>query len=226
MNIYLLIPLIEVIFCLALLIILMISGRRHIARRPFSLFLIFMTLWGFFIFMMRASADMSAALFWEKFVFGAILSASLFFYRFAIAFTGARPERFYVSALYFLFCGSGSDSDGAGGQWHADDVVWQSPRHRAFFLTLCSMRLRCPSCCSCRMLIRHRRHTRVIDERVRDQYIIAGYCRHVYRCHYRLPAGPGRKYVSARHHRQYPLLRDSYYRHAEIQSPGDESGAP
>ena len=76
MSLYVLIPLIAVVFSLALLVLLSVTGQRHTARRPFSLFLISMGLWGFFIFMMRSSSNLVDALFWEKFVFVAILSAA------------------------------------------------------------------------------------------------------------------------------------------------------
>jgi putative nucleotidyltransferase with HDIG domain len=174
LNIYLLIPLIEVIFCLTLLIILMISGRRHIARRPFSIFLIFMTLWGFFIFMMRASDNMTTALLWEKFVFGAILSASLFFYRFAMAFTGARPNKYFLYPLYisyFVVLGlipTGLVVSGMQMMWYGKAPVI-GPCF--LFYVLCAY---APIVHTAVILIKHQRHTRVIDDRVRDQYIIVG----------------------------------------------------
>jgi putative nucleotidyltransferase with HDIG domain len=174
LNLYLLIPLIEVLFCLTLLIILMISGRRHVARRPFSIFLVFMTLWGFFIFMMRASNDMTTALLWEKLVFGAILSASFFFYRFAIALTGARPNKYFMYPLYlsyFLALGlipTGLVVSGMQMMWYG-----KAPIIGPFFLlyVLCAYM---PIVRSAMLLIKQHQHTRVIDDRVRDQYIITG----------------------------------------------------
>src|SRR3972149_268996 len=100
---YLFIPVIEVVFCLGLLVILMINGKRHVARRPFAIFLGFMMAWGFFIFMMRASTDLSAAFFWEQLVFGAILSASLFFYRFVLALTGIRPNKIFKYSMHIVY---------------------------------------------------------------------------------------------------------------------------
>jgi putative nucleotidyltransferase with HDIG domain len=174
LNIYLLIPLIEVVFCLALLIILMISGKRHVARRPFAIFLIFMTAWGFFIFMMRASIDMATALLWEKFVFGAILSASLFFYRFAMALTGARPNKYFMYPMYISFfvvlglIPTGLVVSGMQMMWYG-----KAPVIGPFFLlyVLCAY---APIVCSAQLLIKHHRHTRVIEDRVRVQYIIIG----------------------------------------------------
>ncbi len=174
MNMYLLIPLIEVIFCLGLLIVLMISGKRHIARRPFTAFLFFMTLWGFFIFMMRASPDMTNALLWEKFVFWAILSASLFFYRFTVSLTGARPNRYFEYPLYIAYfvvlalIPTGLVVNGMQMMWYG-----KAPLIGPLFplYVLCAY---APIVRSAMLLIKHYRHTRIIDDRIRSQYIIVG----------------------------------------------------
>ena len=174
MNTYLLIPLIDVIFCLTLLIVLTISGRRHIARRPFTMFLFFMTLWGFLIFMMRASSDMETALVWEKFVFWAILSASLFFYQFTVAFTGVRPHKYFAYSLYAAYfvvlslIPTGLVVSGVQMMWYG-----KAPVIGTFFplYILCAY---LPIVLSAVMLIKHYRRTRVIDNRVRGQYLVAG----------------------------------------------------
>ncbi len=174
MNTYLLIPLIDVIFCLGLLIVLMISGKRHIARRPFSAFLFFMTLWGFFIFMMRASPDMTSALLWEKFVFWAILSASLFFYRFTVSLTGARPNKYFAYPLYisyFVVMGLipfGLVVSGMQMMWYG-----KAPVIGILFplYVLCAY---APIVRSAVLVVKHYRLTRVIDDRIRAQYIIIG----------------------------------------------------
>jgi putative nucleotidyltransferase with HDIG domain len=174
LNIYLLVPLAEVIFCLALLIVLTISGRRHIARRPFSIFLFFMMLWGFLIFMMRASIDMAIALVWEKFAFWAILTASLFFYRFTIAVTGARPNKYFMYPLYFTYfvvlglIPTGLVVSGMQMMWYG-----KAPIIGSFFplYVLCAC---LPVIYSAVLIIRHHKHARVIDDRIRDQYLIAG----------------------------------------------------
>jgi len=174
LNTYLLIPLIDVIFCLGLLIVLMISGKRHIARRPFSVFLFFMTLWGFFIFMMRASPDMTSALLWEKFVFWAILSASLFFYRFTVSFTGARPNKYFAYPLYisyFVVMGLipfGLVVSGMQMMWYG-----KAPVIGLLFplYVLCAY---APIVRSAVLLAKQYRLTRIIDDRIRAQYIIIG----------------------------------------------------
>jgi hypothetical protein len=174
LNAYLLIPLIEAVFCLSLLIVLMISGKRHIARRPFSLFLVFMTLWGFFIFMMRSSSSLSAALIWEKFVFWSILSAALFFYRFTVALTGIRPKKRVLYPIHISFfiimslIPTGLVVNSMQMMWYGKAPVI-GPLFPIY--VLCAY---IPIVLSAVILIKHHRHSRIIDDRVRDQYILVG----------------------------------------------------
>lgn len=90
MSLYLMMPLIEVAFCIALLVMLFIQGQQHAARKSFAVFLIFMAFWGFFIFLMRSSSSLAMAAFWENFVFFSILNASMAFYWFTISNTGTK----------------------------------------------------------------------------------------------------------------------------------------
>ena len=171
---YLLIPVIEVVFCLGLLMVLMISGKRHVARRSFAIFLVFMMAWGFFIFMMRASTDMSTALLWEKFVFGSILSASLFFYRFALALTGIRPNKYVMYPLYVLYfialglIPTGLVVSGMQMMWYG-----KAPVIGPLFIlyVFCAY---VPILRSAFILMKQYRRTRIIDDRVRYQYIMVG----------------------------------------------------
>jgi putative nucleotidyltransferase with HDIG domain len=171
---YLLIPLIQVVFCMALLIVLMVSGKKHIARKPFSLFLTFMMLWGFFIFMMRSSSEMSMALVWEKLVFCSILSASLFFYRFAIALASARPRKQVLYPIYILYFTSlaliptGLVVKGMQMMWYGKAPVIGP----LFFLYV--LVAYAPMVLSAMMLIKYYQHSRIINDRVRAQYIIVG----------------------------------------------------
>jgi len=174
LNMYLVIPLIEVIFCLGLLIVLTVSGKRHIARRPFSIFLFFMTLWGFSIFMMRASPDLADALLWEKLVFLAILSASLFFYRFTTSLIGIRPNKFFMYPLYtayFVVLGlipTGLVVSGMQMMWYG-----KAPVIGLLFplYVLCAYT---PIVRGAILLLKHQRRTRIVDEKIRAQYIIVG----------------------------------------------------
>ncbi len=174
MSTYLLIPIIAMIFCLGLLIVLMVSGKRHIARRPFAFFLVFMAFWGFSIFMMRLSPDMKSALLWEKIVFMAILSASLFFYWFTISFTGRRPKKYFLYPLMTAYIATlvliptGLVVSDMQMMWYGKAPVI-GPLFPLY--VLCAY---VPLVRSAMLLISHGRKTRVFDEKVRDQYVLAG----------------------------------------------------
>lgn len=171
---YLIIPIIEVVFCFALLVILMVSGKKHIARRPFALFLVFMTLWGFSIFMMRSAADITRALVWEEFVFLAILSGSLFFYRFAGTLTGTRPSKrvmypVYISYLVALcLIPTGLIVKDMQLMWYGKAPVI-GPLFPLY--VLCAY---VPIILGAIMLVKHSWRSRIFDDRVRAQYILIG----------------------------------------------------
>lgn len=174
MSAYLLIPLIEIAFTLGLLAALIFGGLRHVARKPFALFLGFMSLWGVFIFLMRLTPDLGLAYFWEKFVFVAILSAALFFYRFALSFTGRRESRgvFYpVLVLYFVSMAlvpSGLVVAGMQTMWYGKAPI-VGP---LFFFYVLSVYL--PIILGLILLLKHYRQSRVLNERTRISYVVVG----------------------------------------------------
>ena len=174
MSAYILIPLIEAVFCIVLLVLLRISGLRHVARRPFAFFLVFMGLWGFFIFMMRSSSNLQGAFFWEKFVFVAILSASLFFYRFTISFTSTRQRKEILYALYFLYIAflalipTGLVVSGMQIMWYGKAPI-VGPLFFPYVLLVYV-----PIGLGLRVMIKHYRKSRILNERIRDSYIITG----------------------------------------------------
>lgn len=174
MSTYLLIPVIAMIFCLALLIVLMISGKRHIARRPFAFFLVFMAFWAFSILMMRLSTDMKLALIWEKIVFVAILSASMFFYWFTLSLTGARPKKYFLYPLSIAYISTlaliptGLIVSGMQMMWYGKAPVI-GPLFPLY--VLCAY---VPLIRSAMLLAHHGKKTRIIDEKVRYQYVLAG----------------------------------------------------
>jgi putative nucleotidyltransferase with HDIG domain len=152
----------------------MVSGQRHIARRPFAYFLIFMGLWGIFIFMMRSSSDLTTALLWEKFVFFAILSAALVFYRFTIAMTGNKEDKKILYPLYGCYFISValiptnllvSDMQ---MMWYGKAPVIGP----LFFLYVLCVYV--PLVLSLIVLFKHYQVTRNIKERIRYSYIIVG----------------------------------------------------
>jgi len=133
-----------------------------------------MTLWGFLIFMMRASIDMDTALVWEKFALWAILSASLFFFRFTIALTGARLNKYFTYSLYTLYfvilglLPTGLVVSGVQMMWYGKAPV-VGPLFPLFVLSTNLLIV-----LSALMLKKHYKTTRVIGDRVRDQYLITG----------------------------------------------------
>ena len=172
MSSYLLIPIIEVAFCIALMVLLIVGGQRHVARRPFSFFLIFMALWGLLIFMMRSSSDLSDAFLWEKLVFFSILSAAIFFYRFTISLTGTKQPRRILYPLYFFYITflclipTGLVVSGMQMMWYG-----KAPIIGPLFFpyTVC---VYAPIVLGLRVLIKHHRQSRILNERIRDSYII------------------------------------------------------
>ncbi len=174
MTAYLLIPLVEVVASLVLLGLLQFRGKQHPARRPFSLFLVSMALWGFFIFMMRREADLATALVWEKLVFAAILSAAVLFYSFTIKLTGARPRRWLHQVPLGLYLVSLSliptslMVSGMQQMWYG-----KAPLVGPLFVFYVASAY-VPLVASLVILIKRGRRSKNIDEKTRGQYVIAG----------------------------------------------------
>src|SRR3990170_4415372 len=174
MSLYVLIPVILFAFCIGLLLLLIISGLRHSARRPFTIFLAFMAFWGFFIFLMRYSDSLENAFTWEKWVFVAIINAALFFYRFVISITNAKERNLVLYTVYILYLGSmiliptGLVVKGMQMMWYGKAPVIAP----LFFLYVFAVYV--PIVRGMIILIKHYRQTRVLNEKVRDSYIILG----------------------------------------------------
>ena len=174
MGPYLFIPIAAVLFSITLLVLLMVSGQRHVARRPFVFFLVFQGLWGFFIFMMRSAESLEAAFFWEKFVFAIILSTALFFYRFTVSLTGARQPKWIVYPLHAWYLASLSliptelVVSGMQMMWYGKAPI-VGPLFFPF--TAC---VHTPIVLGLIVLLKHYRQSRILNERIRDSYITAG----------------------------------------------------
>jgi len=171
---YLLIPLIEVVFGLALLIALLINGRRHAARRPFFIFLVFLTLWGIFMFMTRFTAGTGVALPWEKLALASIMIASALFYWSVISLISSRPNLYFLygmGAAYIMVLAlvpAGFVVSDIKTLWYGEAPVI-GPLYFFYLMTAYT-----PVAYSAVLLVRHGRQTRNIDFRVRDRYLIAG----------------------------------------------------
>jgi len=164
----------EVVFCLILLVLLVVRGKHHIARKPFFLFLFSMALWGLFIYLMRREPDLVTALLWERLVFVAISSAAILFYTFTVSLTGARPRRwlhYLPYGLYFTCLALLPTKLMVSGM----QIMWygKAPMIGPLFpIYVISVYL--PLTLGLVMLIKHRRRSRNVDEKIRLQYIIAG----------------------------------------------------
>lgn len=174
MSLYLILPIVEFMFCVALLALLVIRGRHHIARQPFTMFLSFMALWGISIFMMRASPDLTRAAFWENFVFGSILSAALSFYWFTTSITGFRGSKKILSVLLLATLAvialipTGLIITGMQQMWYGKAPVI-GPLFPLYVLCVYV-----PIAMGMVALIKDSRSTRSVDEKIRNQYIVAG----------------------------------------------------
>ncbi|MDO8716327.1 MAG: ATP-binding protein [Dehalococcoidales bacterium] len=174
MSVYVLIPIIVFAFCIGLLILLITSGLRHAARRPFLVFLIFMTLWAFFIFLMRSSISLESAYRWEIWVLISILSVAQFFYRFTLSFTNTKERKLILYTIYFLYFLSialipaGLVAKGMQAMWYG-----KAPIIGPLFI-IYLVAAYAPIALALRVLLTHYKRTKVISEKVRDSYLILG----------------------------------------------------
>jgi len=174
MSIYTFLPLIKIILCIGLLILLLVSGLHHPARKPFAVLLIFIGLWGFFIFLMRSSLNLLDASFCEILVLTAILGASFFFYRFTISYTGSGQNKGIFYPLYFSYfvfldlIPTGIVIRGMQTTWYGKAPVTGI----MFFLFV--LMVFSPIILGLMALMKHRKQSRLLDERNRDSYIITG----------------------------------------------------
>ncbi len=123
---------------------------------------------------MRSSPDLAGALFWEKFVLVAILSVALFFYRFTISLTGTKPPRpipylLYIFYLLFIFLiPTGLVVKDMQMMWYG-----KAPIIGPLF-SLYVLYAYIPLILGLMVLINHYKQSRILNERTRDSYIIAG----------------------------------------------------
>jgi putative nucleotidyltransferase with HDIG domain len=174
LNIYLIIPLVEIIFCAGLMALLILKGRHHIARKPFAFYLGFMAVWGTAIYLMRYSADLTVAAFWERFVFGAIVSAAICFYWFTVTLTGTKLNKKilypFLIAYVLILCLIPTNLVFSGMQsmWYGKAPVI-GPLFPLYVFCVYV-----PIAFGMVMLIKNARKTKSNDEKTRNEYIIAG----------------------------------------------------
>jgi len=102
MTTYLLLPLIQALFCLVLTAIVLKGHLRSFNHRLFSAYLVCLAIWGIIIFGMRASPDVEHAYSWEKWLVVAAPFTSVLFYHFAIRYTATRIKSGLIPSLYII----------------------------------------------------------------------------------------------------------------------------
>jgi len=174
LTVYTVIPVVEIVFSLILLVLLIIRGKRHVAQKPFFLFLLSMALWGIFIFIMRLDSDLTRALLWEKLVFAAIFSAAILFYKFTVNLTGATPRRWlhYLPYVLYFTCLSLIPTKlmvtGMQMMWYGKAPI-VGPLFPAYVVSVYV-----PLVLGLMILVKRGKQSRNVDEKIRLQYIIAG----------------------------------------------------
>ena len=99
---YLLPPLISSGIAIVLLAVVIVNGRRHPASRTFAGILLISAIWGIITFLMRNSADVGQALFWDKISAPIGLLMFILYYHFSLALTGAKKNKVVVFLSYIL----------------------------------------------------------------------------------------------------------------------------
>ena len=95
-------PLISFIFLFFLISLVVRSDWKSYTNRIFAFFLLAMALWGFLIFGMRSSADLDAAMSWERLVLPAIIFVGVFFYHFSLLITRSQGNKRLLIFFYLL----------------------------------------------------------------------------------------------------------------------------
>jgi signal transduction histidine kinase len=102
MNAYLLLPLVQTVFSLALIVIVLKGHRRSFNHRLFALYIVCTAIWGILIFVMRTSPDIERAYFWDRWLIPLGSLSSVIFYHFAIRYTATKTKSYLLPSLYIL----------------------------------------------------------------------------------------------------------------------------
>lgn len=103
MYTYLLLPLVQTLFCIVLMATVLRGHFRSFTHRLFSLFLLGLAIWGITIFGMRSSPDVEEAFLWDKQLVALAPFISVVFYHFSVRYTSAKIKNWVLPSLY-LFC--------------------------------------------------------------------------------------------------------------------------
>ena len=106
MSLYLVTPLIQTFFGILLIPIVLKGHLRSLVHRLFSLYLLGLALWGFFIFAMRASPNLEQAYFWEKTLMAVLPFMWIIFFYFTVVLTALKVRKWLLLSAWsiaFLF---------------------------------------------------------------------------------------------------------------------------
>jgi PAS domain S-box-containing protein len=101
MNTYLVLPLIQALFSLALIGVVLKGHTWSFTHRLFAIYIACTAIWGILIFAMRASPDIEHAYSWDRWLIPLAAFSSVIFYHFAIRYTAANIKRHLILSLYF-----------------------------------------------------------------------------------------------------------------------------
>jgi len=106
-NLYLQIPLVQVILSLALIPIVLKANYRKAPNILFSIYLFGLAMWGALIYMMRSSPTLEIAYSWEQWLMGIAAFPAIIFFHFSVRYTRFDVPKWlipltYVVATFFL----------------------------------------------------------------------------------------------------------------------------
>ena len=102
MNHYLLLPIIQTVFSLALAVVVLKGHFRSFVHRLFSIDLLVLATWGIVIFGMRASPDIEHAYSWDRWVIPLAPLMSVLLYHFSVRYTATKINRWLLPSFYFI----------------------------------------------------------------------------------------------------------------------------
>lgn len=103
MTAYVLLPLVQTLFCLVLIAVVLKGRLQSFIHRLFSIFLLALAIWGIVIFSMRASPDIEYAYSWEKWLVPVGGFISVLFYHFSARYT-ATEIKSWLLPVFYLIC--------------------------------------------------------------------------------------------------------------------------
>ena len=102
MDSYVVLPLVQAFFSLALVPFIFKGHSKSLIHRLFLVYLLLMTLYGTLIFAMRSSPTLEQAFFWEKGVIALVPLMPVIFYHFTVSFTHVNTRKWVLPSVYTI----------------------------------------------------------------------------------------------------------------------------